>query len=95
MKPVKLEARLPRRGSLLIAEEKLMSLNDTFESIAYHPLRQWTDQPTTKELLDKKINLRNAFTMNIDFPDYKPPLLTNAQAKLERLIAAESVAKTS
>ncbi|CAF4947305.1 unnamed protein product, partial [Rotaria socialis] len=37
------------------------------------------------ELLDKKINLRNQFTMNIDFPDYKQPLLVNAQAKLERL----------
>ncbi|CAF3869297.1 unnamed protein product [Rotaria magnacalcarata] len=85
IKPVKLEVPLPRRGSLLVAEEKLISSNDTYESITYHPLMKWTDQPTTQELLDKKINLRNQFTMNIDFPDYKQPLLANAQAKLERL----------
>lgn len=59
-----------------------MSSNDTYESITYHPLNQWTNQPTTKELLDKKIQLRNQFTMNIDFLDYKTPLLSNAQAKL-------------
>jgi hypothetical protein len=94
IKPVKLEAALPRRGSLLVAEEKLLASNDTFESITYHPLTKWTDQPTTAELLDKKINLRNAFTTNIDFPDYKPPLLANAQAKLERLTAVNSNAKT-
>jgi hypothetical protein len=33
--------------------------------------------------------------MNIDFPDYKPPLLANAQAKLERLNAVASIIKTS
>ncbi len=80
---------------MLVAEEKLLSSNDTFEFITYHSLTKWTDQPTTTELLDKKINLRNAFTMNIDFPDYKPPLLANAQAKLERLNAVDSIAKTS
>ncbi|CAF4343047.1 unnamed protein product, partial [Adineta steineri] len=70
IKPVKLEPLLPRRGSLLLAEKHLMSSNDIFgESIAYHPLTIWTDQPTTDELLDKKINLRNQFTMNIDFPN--------------------------
>ncbi|CAF0922324.1 unnamed protein product [Rotaria sp. Silwood1] len=95
IKPVKLEVPLPRRGSLLIAEEKLMSLNDTFESITYHPLIKWTDQPTTEELLNKKINLRNQFTMNIDFPDYKPPLLANAQVKLERLEVLDRRLKTS
>ncbi|CAF2773850.1 unnamed protein product [Rotaria sp. Silwood2] len=95
IKPVKLEVTLPRRGSLLVAEEKLMSSNDTFESIAYHPLIKWTDQPTTEELLDKKINLRSQFTMNIDFSDYKPPLLANAQVKLERLEKLDRRSKTS
>ncbi|CAF1196458.1 unnamed protein product [Rotaria sordida] len=95
IKPVKLEVPSPRRGSLLVAEEKLLSSNDTSESITYHPLIKWTDQPTTKELLDKKINLRNQFTMNIDFPDYKPPLLANAQVKLERLEVFDRRSKTS
>jgi hypothetical protein len=72
-----------------------MSSNDTSESITYHPLTRWTNQPTTAELLDKKINLRNAFTMSIDFPDYKPPLLANAQAKLERLDTVGLRSKTS
>jgi hypothetical protein len=58
-------------------------------------LSKWTEQPTTVELLDRKINLRNAFTMNIDFPDYKPPLLANAQAKLQRLNAVGLNSKTS
>ncbi|CAF1008681.1 unnamed protein product [Adineta steineri] len=85
IKPVKLEPLLPRRGSLLLAEKHLRSSNDIFgESIAYHPLTIWTDQPTTDELLDKKVNLRNQFTMNIDFLNYKRPLLTNALAKVER-----------
>lgn len=82
---MKIDVPLPRRGSLLAAEEKLFSNDDTFESITYHPLTQWTDQPTTKELLEKKIDLRDKFTMNIDFLDYKIPLLANAQTKLERL----------
>jgi hypothetical protein len=72
-----------------------MSSDDTFESITYHPLTKWTDQPTTAELLDKKINLRNAFTMNIDFPDYKRPLFANAQTKLERLNAVGLNSKPS
>lgn len=84
MKPVKLEPALPRRGSLLAAEKKLLSSDDRFESITYHPLTKWTDQPTTAELLDKKVHLRDAFTFNIDFPDYLPPILASAQAKLER-----------
>ncbi|UJR36278.1 hypothetical protein I4U23_029008 [Adineta vaga] len=85
IKPVKIEAPLPRRGSLIFAEEQMKSSNDVFESITYHPLAKWTDQPTTRELLDKKINLRNQFTSNIDFPDYKRPLFTNAEMKLEHL----------
>lgn len=32
--------------------------------------------------------------MNIDFPDYKPPFLANAQAKFERLNPLESNAKS-
>jgi len=32
--------------------------------------------------------------MSIDFPDYKPALLANAQAKLERLNAVNLTAKT-
>lgn len=79
---MKIEAPLPRRGSLLSAEEKLLSNDDASQSITYHPLTQWTDQPTTNELLDKKIDLREKFTMNIDFLDYKIPLLANAQTKL-------------
>lgn len=82
---MKIQAPLPRRGSLLHAERKLLSSDNSFESITCHPLTEWTDQPTTKELLEKKIDLRNKFTMNIDFPDYKPPFLANAQTKLERL----------
>jgi hypothetical protein len=71
-----------------------MSSNDVFESITYHPLTKWTDQPTTRELLDKKINLRKQFTINIDFPNYKQPILANAQAKLERLDALNLRSKT-
>ena len=95
MKPVKIEPPLPRHGSLLLAEEKLLSSNEPFESITYHPITQWTDQPTTSELLDKKIKLRNAFTMNIDFSDYKPPLIANAHAKLERLNRTGLTSNTS
>lgn len=80
---MKIAAPLPRRGSLLSAEEKLLSSDDTFESITYHPITRWTNQPTTKELLQKKIHLRDAFTMNIDFLDYKKPLFANVQTKYE------------
>lgn len=92
---MKLESALPRRGSLLAAEQKLLSSNDASESVTYHPLTKWTEQPTTADLLKKKIDLRNAFTMNIDFPNYLPPILANAQAKLERLSAVDSAAKTT
>lgn len=92
---MKLEPALPRRGSLLAAEKKILSSNDRFESITYHPLTKWTDQPTTAELFNKKIDLRNAFTFNIDFPDYLPPILANARTKLDRLAAADPQARTA
>lgn len=94
IKPVKLEVAMPQRGSLLAAERKLLSSNDQFKSIVYRPQTKWTDQPTTAELLTKKIKLRNAFTWKIDFPDYLPSILANAQAKLERINAQDSTAKT-
>jgi hypothetical protein len=65
-----------------------MSSDDTSASIAFHPRSKWVNQPTTAELLDKKLNLRNAFTMNIDFLDHKRPIMSNAHAKLERLEAS-------
>lgn len=80
-----LEALLPKQGSLLTDEKRLLSSNVQFPSITYHPLTKWTDQPTTSELLDKKFNLRQQFTSNIDFPNYKQALFANAEAKLERL----------
>lgn len=95
IKPIKIEPILPRRGSLLAAEKQRLSFDDRFKSIIYHPLTKWTDQPTTAELLEKKINLRNAFTMSIDFPDYLPPIQANAQAKLERLNVENSHTKTT
>ena len=88
IQPVKLEAPLLRRGSLLKAEADLLASDGQSKSIVYRPISKWTDQPTTDELLDKKWNLRVALTENIDFPGFQRPLLSNAHAKLERLDAA-------
>lgn len=93
MKPVKLSAPLLRRGSILMGEKKLVSSHDALGSIAFHPRSKWINQPTTAELLDKKLNLRNAFTMKIDFLDHKRPIMNNAHAKLERLEASGSQSK--
>ena len=85
---MKLEASLPRRGSLLKAEADLLASDGQTKSIVYRPISKWTDQPTTDELLAKKLNLRAALTEKIDFPGFQRPLLANAHAKLERLDAA-------
>jgi hypothetical protein len=77
-------------GSKLLTEKAILSFNDTSESIAYHPIMKWTNQPNMPELLDKKLHLRNTFSMNIDFLDYKRPLLANAYLKIERLEAADT-----
>lgn len=84
MKPVKFDVLLPRRGSLLRAEQKLVASTETSESIVFRPLTKWTNQPTTAELLEKKIRLRDALTWKIDFLDYKRPLVANAMEKIDR-----------
>lgn len=81
---MKFDVPLLRRGSILRAERKILSSNQTSESIVYRPLTKWTDQPTTKELLEKKIKLRDALTMKIDFLDYKRPVFANATEKFNK-----------
>ncbi|CAF1352152.1 unnamed protein product, partial [Didymodactylos carnosus] len=84
IRPIELEVQIAHRSSFTRAEEKLTS---SFEPITYRPSTKWTNQLSTKELLEKKIDLRNQFTYEIDFTEYKEQFLTNAAKKLDGLTA--------
>lgn len=74
-----------RRASYSNAEALLtQSIFDSKKTI-FRPLHVWTDQDNTEKLLEKKDVVRERFGWEIDFEDYKIPLVKNAMKKLDKL----------
>lgn len=77
-----------RPKSFATAELMLsQSINNASQQnrVTFRPLHVWTEQDTTEQLLEKKEVLRERFGWEIDFDDYKIPLIRNAMEKLEKL----------
>lgn len=55
------------------------------KKVSFRPLHIWTEQETTKQLLEKKHVLRERFGWEVDFDDYRIPLIKNAMSKLEKI----------
>jgi len=73
-----------RKGSILRAASALAGGIEEKEDITYIPLKAWTKQPTTKDLLCQRQENRERFGWEIDFPeDFKMPFLANVAKKVE------------
>jgi len=72
-----------RKGSILRAASALASGADEEEDITYVPLKAWTKQPTSKELLGDRKTRRDRFGWEVDFPEFEMPFQKNVSKKAE------------
>ena len=72
----------PRKGSILRAASALACGIDEQEDITYVPLRAWTHQPCTEDLIAKKVEARARFTYEVDFPNFEMPFKKNVTNKI-------------
>ena len=71
-----------RKGSILRAASALASGMDEREDITYVPLRAWTKQSNTEELIHDKVVKRERFGWEVDFPDFQMPFNKNVSTKM-------------
>lgn len=74
-----------RKGSILRAASALAGGIDEQENVTYTPLKAWTKQPTTKELIDEKVVKRERFGWEVDFEDFEMPFKKNVSKKIEEM----------
>ncbi len=72
-----------RKSSILRAASALAGGIEEEEDITYHPLKVWTKQPTTGDLLCAKETRRQRYGWEVDFPDFEMPFLKNVSKKVE------------
>lgn len=53
------------------------------EDITFTPIKRWTKQPTSEELIQKRVEQREHFGWEVDFEDFKMPFLKNVYARVE------------
>ena len=78
-----------RKGSILRAASALAGGVDEQENITYTPLKAWTKQPSTKELIHEKVVRRDRFTWEVDFDDFEMPFKKNVSKKIEEMGGAD------
>ena len=59
-----------RKGSILRAASALAGGIEEIEDITYVPLKTWTKQPTTKDLIHDRVVRRDRFGWEVDFEDF-------------------------
>ncbi|XP_052275632.1 ankyrin repeat and EF-hand domain-containing protein 1-like isoform X2 [Dreissena polymorpha] len=74
-----------RKGSILRAASALAGGIDEQENITYTPLKAWTKQPTTGELITEKVVKRDRFGWEVDFEDFEMPFKKNVSKKIEEM----------
>lgn len=79
------QAMRTRKGSILRAASALAGGLEEKEDITYVPLRAWTQQPTTEDLLAAKQARRERYGWEVDFPDFQMPFLKNATYKAKQV----------
>ena len=78
-----------RKGSILRAASALAGGVDEQEDITYTPLKAWTKQSTTKELITDKEVKRERFGWEVDFEDFEMPFNKNVTKKVEEMGGAD------
>ena len=74
-----------RKGSILRAASALAGGLDEQENITYTPLKAWTKQPTTCELIHEKVVRRDRFGWEVDFQDFEMPFKKNITNKITEM----------
>ncbi|XP_052770216.1 ankyrin repeat and EF-hand domain-containing protein 1-like isoform X2 [Mya arenaria] len=74
-----------RKGSILRAASALAGGLDEQENITYTPLKAWTKQPTTGELIHEKVVNRDRFGWEVDFEDFEMPFKKNVSNKIQEM----------
>lgn len=72
-----------RKGSILRAASALAGGIEEEEDITYTPLKVWTKQPRTEDLMNDRENRRQRYGWEVDFEDFKMPFLKNVYVKVE------------
>ena len=78
-------SKLLRKGSIWRAASLLASGTEEKEDITYIPLRAWSKQPTSKDLIHDREVRRQRFGWEVDFPDFQMPFHKNVSARLAAL----------
>ena len=71
-----------RKGSILRAASALAGGIEEREDITYVPLKTWTDQPTTDDLICERERRRQRYGWEVDFQDFNMPFLKNVDNKV-------------
>ncbi|XP_071080411.1 ankyrin repeat and EF-hand domain-containing protein 1-like isoform X2 [Haliotis cracherodii] len=72
-----------RKGSILRAASALAGGMEEREDITYTPLKAWTKQPSTRDLIEQKEVKRERFGWEVDFDDFEMPFKSNVSKKVE------------
>ena len=73
-----------RKGSILRAASALAGGIEEREDITYAPLKVWTNQKTSQQLIHQREVNRDRYGWEVDFHDFKMPFLKHVD---ERVIA--------
>lgn len=74
-----------RKGSILRAASALAGGMAEQEDITYTPLKVWTKQRNTEELIHEKVLRRERFGWEVDFPDFEMPFKKNLSNMIQEL----------
>ena len=72
-----------RKGSILRAASALAGGIEEVEDITFTPIKQWTEQPTSEDLIQRRVGTRGRFGWEVDFDDFQMPLLKNVYERVE------------
>ena len=72
-----------RKGSILRAASALAGGLDEQEDITYTPLKAWTKQATSGELIQERVTNRDRYGWEVDFDDFQMPFNTNVTKRVE------------
>ena len=78
-------ASLCRKGSILRAASALAGDMEETENIAYTPLKAWTNQDTTEQLVQERGVKRERFGWQVDFADFEMPFKKNVSTMLDKM----------
>lgn len=71
-----------QKGSILRAASALAGCIDEKEDITFTPIKLWTKQKTTQQLIKAREVRRDRFGWEVDFEDFKMPLMNNVDQKV-------------